>query len=971
MRNTGNIDDPAQDRRALFYCAGAAVVMAVVSQLPRVALGEAGSPQMVTLHLLLELFAVIVSVMVVLVAWHSLEHSPFSASHKLLIFGFSAVAGLDLIHALAYEGMPTLLTENSTSKAIFFWLSGRLIELATVALVAARIPLRGYRLTWLALGTLLAAVLGYLGSYHLELFPATFVRGEGVTPFKATVEYLLCLGNLAAAAWLLWTHHCQPERRTLLLGVACWMMGLGEFSLASYQAASDLSNLLGHVYKVMAYGFIYRATFLTSLREPYQRLELSQQELRRSRNELQTLMDNLPLAIARMDLKLRYRYANTTHLRYLNKPAGQVLGRHVDEILTPSVRNLVRPKLQQALQGQSVEFDYRVDAGNNGHDERYRLARLVPEYDPEGQIEGVLAIVMDTTERERTQLQLMDSLREVAELKAALDAHAIVAITDARGVITQVNDKFCSISKYSRQELIGETHRIINSGHHPRTFFEGLWHTIASGQVWNGEICNRAKDGSLYWVYTTIVPFMGTSGKPVQYIAIRADITERKNAEQEAQRMALHDALTGLPNRRLMGDRLKHAIQSVARSRHHGALLLLDLDNFKEVNDTLGHAVGDELLRQVGERLCHTVRKSDTVARLGGDEFVVILDDLGADLEIATSRCGDLGEKVREALAQPHLLNGQKVSAPPSIGIVLFRSLDDQPDELLKQADMALYKAKSDGRNCLRFFDPSLQADITARASLLRDLRLALERDELLLHYQPVVDGAQRILGVEALIRWQHPQRGMVPPAAFIPLAEQTNLVLPIGQWVLEQACQQIHEWADHPLRRGWTVAVNVSARQFHEAEFVGKVLRALRESGADATRLRLELTESMLHDDLDGTVAKMNTLRGLGVQFSLDDFGTGYSSLSYLKKLPLDQIKIDKSFVRDVLLNRNDAAIARTILSLANNLGLGVVAEGVETEAQLGFLMSQGCQAFQGYLFRRPGPVEQLPDLLQPLEQS
>jgi diguanylate cyclase (GGDEF)-like protein len=456
---------------------------------------------------------------------------------------------------------------------------------------------------------------------------------------------------------------------------------------------------------------------------------------------------------------------------------------------------------------------------------------------------------------------------------------------------------------------------------------------------------------------------VGLDGVPLQYIAIRADITTRKHAEQEAQRLAFHDELTGLPNRRLMRDRLGQAIANAARDSLYGALLLMDLDNFKEVNDTLGHAQGDELLRQVSARLLQGVRQSDTVARLGGDEFVLLVGDLGHELDIASARAGDLGEKMRQSLVTAYELSGHRINITPSIGVVLFRTATEDPDELIKQADMALYRAKESGRNRLSFFDPDLQSDVTARALLVRDLRQVLDRDELRLHYQPIVDTGRCIRGVEALVRWQHPTRGMVSPASFIPLAEQTNLIQPIGEWVLKVACTQLASWASHPVRAHWTVAVNVSERQFCDAGFVESVQRAIERSGADARLLRLEITESMLHNDLDMTLSKMEALRLQGVKFSLDDFGTGYSSLSYLKKLPLHQLKIDKSFIDDVMTDASDAAIVRAMVSLAGNLEMGVVAEGVETEAQMDFLVSCGCQGFQGYLYSRPVPAEQLPD--------
>lgn len=582
--------------------------------------------------------------------------------------------------------------------------------------------------------------------------------------------------------------------------------------------------------------------------------------------------------------------------------------------------------------------------------------------------EGPLASLVSATEGEQSGLTLKAVLKENSRLKMALNAHAIVALTDARGVITAVNDKFCAISQYSREELIGHTHRVINSGHHPREFFQDLWRTIARGEVWSGEICNRAKDGSLYWVQSTIVPFLDEAGKPEQYIAIRADITARKEAEAEAQRMALHDALTSLPNRRLMTDRLTQAIADKARHPGFGAVLLMDLDHFKEVNDTLGHATGDDLLKQTALRLAGCVREVDTVARLGGDEFVTILDDIGADLESAVLNAGRIAEKIRSTLAEPYQLGRQHWEVTPSIGIALFNSVHDTPEELIKRADIALYEAKDAGRNQQCFFNPSLQEEAINRALLMRDLRLALDNNELVLHYQPIVDEQKNILGFEALIRWIHPKHGPISPGTFIPLAEQTGLILPIGEWVLKTACAQLAEWGDDSQHEALTVAINVSARQLNQGDFVDTIKRVISQTGARADRLRLELTESMLQDNVGSTIVKMDALRLLGVRFSLDDFGTGYSSLSYLKRLPLDVLKIDKSFVDDIFADHSDAAIVRTIIALARSLDIDVVAEGVETAEQLEWLLDHGCVLFQGNLFSPPVHKDQASKMLMQL---
>ena len=439
-----------------------------------------------------------------------------------------------------------------------------------------------------------------------------------------------------------------------------------------------------------------------------------------------------------------------------------------------------------------------------------------------------------------------------------------------------------------------------------------------------------------------------------------------KLAEDQIATLAFQDALTGLPNRRLMLDRLGHALAASSRNKLQGALLFIDLDNFKTINDSLGHDKGDQLLKLVAERLVDSVREEDTVARLGGDEFVILQESLSDMPEEAANQAEIMGEKILELLNQPYVLDAHEYHSSPSIGITLFSGNQTSIEELLKQADLAMYQSKMAGRNTLRFFDHEMQLIVNDRVEMVADLREAIREQQFSLHYQPQVDANRHIIGAEALLRWEHPQRGQVSPGDFIHAAEESGLIIEVGNWVLESACRQLVMWAADMRTAGLSVAVNVSARQLHQDDFVDQVLATLQQTGANPQRLKLELTESLLVSDVDRTIAKMSALKEAGIGFSLDDFGTGYSSLSYLKQLPLNQLKIDRSFVRDILVDANDLAIATMIIALSKSMGLPVIAEGVENQAQLDRLIELGCDAYQGYLFSRPMPAEALQEYLE-----
>lgn len=677
-------------------------------------------------------------------------------------------------------------------------------------------------------------------------------------------------------------------------------------------------------------------------------------------------------------------------------------------------------------------------------------------------------------------------LKELLDIRKALDASAIVAITNVRGEITYVNDKFLEISKYNRDELIGQNHRILNSGYHPRSFFKDMWRTIGNGHVWSGEIKNKAKDGSTYWVSTTIVPFINAKGKPYQYIAIRTDITARIRMEKDLQRalendfqttikqfanlifkirrdddgrflfvlaegklaerldfttekvfdkeakelfspstfakvekhmyeaftgkyihfeipildtyflihlapivkrgvveeivgttldisarvhaeekikyMAYHDLLTGLANRAKLLEELDYQITHAQQHHSRFAILFLDLDGFKSINDTLGHTVGDELLKEVGNRLLHSVRDKDTTSRFGGDEFALLLPDVD---EVAAV---PYAVRILEKMSQSFYVGDAEVYVSPSIGISLFPEDGMSADDLIKHADAAMYYAKAQGKNNFQFFNQDMIEHMKNKVLLEAALRKAIEENQLALHYQPQVDTTRnKIVGIEALLRWYHPTLGYIPPDQFIPLAEETGLIIPIGEWVLRTACEQSKRWQQtgYPTL---TMAVNISVRQFMSRNFLGVFQSILVETELDPQQLELEITESMA-SDVQYTQKMLFQLQNLGVRVSIDDFGTGYSSLSYLSSLPINKLKIDRQFLAE--LSDKNKAVTKTVIALAKSLDLEVLAEGVETAEHVQFLQEHGCALVQGFYYYKPMPAADFEVLLKEMSAT
>lgn len=669
---------------------------------------------------------------------------------------------------------------------------------------------------------------------------------------------------------------------------------------------------------------------------------------------VRTLLNAIPDMVWLKSTEGLYLACNPAFERFFGVPEAQILGRSDADFCSPEEAALFREHDRRALQaGAPTRNEEWITLADGG--ERILLETTkTPMHDDDGKLIGVLGVGRDMTARWEAQQQLA---AQQERFRALSEASFESIFISEKGRCIEQNQTAQTVFGYTDDEAVG---RMGTEWIAPQDR-ERVMQNMLSGHDKPYEVLALRKDG------TTFAAML--RGKMAHYqgrtvrVTTLLDISELKHAEEEIRHLAFYDPLTRLPNRRLLLDRLHHALVSNARRAQVGALMFIDLDHFKNLNDTQGHDQGDLLLVQVAQRLRLTVRGEDTVARLGGDEFVVMLESLGATREEAATQARLVAAKLHENLNRPYSVGERICHSTSSIGVVLFESADDTVEELLKRADMAMYQAKAHGRNGVQFFDPTMQALVNARARLEAELHQALARDQLLLHYQVQVDALGDVVGVEALVRWQHPVRGLLCPGAFICQAEESGLIVPLGQWVLRAACAQLVRWQQAGGEQArWSMAVNVSARQFHEPDFVQQVLKVVQSSGAPAQRIKLELTESLLADDVNDIIDKMQALRAHGLGFAMDDFGTGYSSLSYLKRLPLQQLKIDRSFVRDLLTDPNDAAIARTIVALGHTLGLTVLAEGVETTEQHRALLEMGCRQFQGYLFGKPVESQMLP---------
>lgn len=693
------------------------------------------------------------------------------------------------------------------------------------------------------------------------------------------------------------------------------------------------------------------------------------QSLRDSENRLRMALRCAPDMVFIADPSGRIRYVNDCALETLEHTRHDLMRMSVFDLPPEKYRERFADMVKEIM-ASSVRYINEISfVTKSGNEIPLELTAVKL---PNGRLYGAC--------RDITQRQAHE--REITQVNSRLNA-LIEAIPD--GIVFKDEEGRWLVSNESAKKLF-QLHDVPWQGKNeseltqlqPKLWAEYATMMAEDEQVWqaaNMQIFEKPLlvNESHAQFEVRKMPIYKADGSRSGLVVTARDVTERKRIEAEQKaasaqihQLAFYDALTGLPNRRLLMDRLTQACAASSRSGRHGALMFIDLDHFKNINDSQGHDIGDMLLLQVSERLAATVRDGDTVARLGGDEFVVVLQNLSEHNEESASRAETVAEKLRAAISPPYLLNDHVYGTSMSIGIVLFKDHQAPIEQLLKHADIAMYQAKAAGRNTIHFYDPVMQAEQVQRIKWESELRLTVDNRQLDLFYQVQVDNEYKPVGAEALLRWTHPEHGLISPAFFIPTAEETGMIVPIGAWVLQMACGQLKDWQGCPLTSELTLAVNVSARQFRQANFVDEVRRVLRETGARSELLKLELTESIVLENVEDAISKMHELKALGVTCSLDDFGTGYSSLQYLKRLPIDQMKIDQTFVRDIASDPNDATIVKTIIVMAKAMGLRVIAEGVEEDTQLSFLELCGCESFQGYLFSKPVPINQFEDFLR-----
>lgn len=1053
-----------------------------------------GLSRFLPLHSFIETFAIVVAMLVFGIGWNAYSvERPIGI--VLLSCAFLAVGLLDFAHMLSYAGMPDFVTPSGPQKAIDFWLAARF--LAAVALLsAALLPWKPFSFKWMRYA-LLAVSLGFtllvywVILFHESALPATFIAGKGLTPFKIGSEYLIVFIHLLTVGAFLAKALKSRSDYVVYLVAAVAIMALSELSFTLYSSVTDIFNLLGHAYKVLAYVLIYRAVFVSSVQEPYKRLRQSEQRVWQEKERAQVTLISIGDGVITTDEKGLVEYLNPVAEKLSGWGCADARGmplNRVFNVINEYTRAVVESPVEECLRsGEVVALANHTILIRQDGGEIFIEDSAAPIRSRDGTIIGAVLVFHDITERREARRALKENEERLRTLINAMPD--IVCFKDGSGRWLEANDFELKLLRLegvpyrgktnsdlaALGDFFGETFRngevsdedawrnggprranevIPRSGggsmifdvikvplFNPDGSRKGLvvvgrditemvraqnerqqlssileatpdfvsiftldgrriymnqagrrllgipgaedvaglpmlqaypqwiWGFMRNEAIsiavengmWEGESTLLSRDGTEIPVSQVIISHKAADGREGFLSTIARDISERKRLEERLLHQSNHDALSGLPNRLLFYDRLGQALAQASRAEHLMAVMLLDLNRFKIINDTLGHDLGDLLLKEAALRLATCMRGGDTIARWGGDEFAFLLPNLAHPGEAAEVAAGILN-----ALSQPFLLAGKEIFVSASVGITLYPTDGQTREVLLQNAEVAMYRAKEHGESAYQFFTGDMNARTFERLALENSLRKALERGEMLLYYQPQVDlETGKISGMEALLRWQHPELGMVSPAQFIPLAEETGLIVPIGEWVLREACRQNKAWQDAGMAR-MRVSVNLSARQFHQQDIVEMTASALRESGLAADCLELELTESYIMQNPEAAISTLRLLEKMGVFLSVDDFGTGYSSLSYLRRFPIDCLKIDRSFVRDIPGSADAAAIVSAIVAMARSLMLELVAEGVETQEQLDYLKQLQCNRMQGFLFSRPIPAKEFEKLVK-----
>ncbi|RFF30243.1 EAL domain-containing protein [Wenzhouxiangella sediminis] len=933
---------------------GLPVLFATALLLPAMAALPAGEPLSLARHLPLQaLFETISSVaafLVFVVGWMSYQRrAPIAVLLIAATFLGVALFGLGFLLSDQHTTEPEALFGAST--APLFWMAARLLAVLGVAL-AVLIPWKDRPTSPQTRSLLLSSLLGLVaGTFAVILFGREDLLSGlqsvvGVAAFQDGIHYFAVAIYLLSAGVLQFHRRSIPNIDTRSLSVAIAFIVLASISFTLQATTNDTFNLLGQVYKLFAYYYLFRAVVISGIEEPYR-------ELASARARLRATLEALPDIIFELD---RRGIIHQMHSRYphLIAQPEDVRGRCLLDFLPESVQREYHKLLDDIdRNGRSGAYQYKLEADGETRD--YEATGNLLR-DPETPETRYIVIVQDITQRKR----LDHELRIAA---AAFESQESICITDEAHRTLRVNSAFTRITGFAEHEMIGGDPAMLLPEDDRAGFRQRMDERMEDRSRWRGEIRLRRKSGEVHSQLLLVTAVRGEQGRVRNFIYDYIDISALKKAETRIQQLALYDSLTGLGNRRLMEVRLARSIEQGHQSGHYGSLLLINLIQFKKVNDAMGFSAGDQLLIQVAQELRGIAGQDGNAFRQGADEFALIVETAAGDARSAASLVQATADRVFAALNRAFSISGEEYYNRCRIGATVFDGPSVDGAEVLGQAAIALHQVKADPDRIFSFFDPEMQQVVAQEQTLESELRRAIAEEQFLLHYQPKVNRDREIVGLEALIRWQHPTRGLLSPGDFVPAAERTGLITPIEKWTLEQAIAQLARWRDHDAQRNWSISVNVASSQFYRDEFEIHLDSLLDHYGVDARQLILEFTESTLLHDVHAARDRILRLAKRGVRFSIDDFGTGYSSLAYLGRLPVHELKIDRSFVKDLDREPYNAAIVRMVIEMANILGMQVVAEGVETEAQYRFLTQQGCELLQGYLFGHPVPVEEIND--------